>query len=311
MGVSNLFKIKVDNPKSDYDGKTIGELGEEVRLKDLKNERVCVDASGMIYSAILAMAHINSLTDSEGNTTAHITTIFNKIFQLKNAGVKQIWIFDSPKPNKMKQKELKKRDKRRERYKHDEKVQFKMTGKHVQDIKTLLTHMGITYVEAPPGIEAEQYGAMLTAGSQDERFCQYMISGDSDVLAFGGNLLRITSKRSSTGKSKKTVYYKYDLSVILEETGLSYQQFLEMCVTMGTDFNEKTKRVGPKTVISKIKNQKIDLTDEQYEAIKYFKSNPEMDNSDMKASNYNKTEVIKFLVSKAFNKTLLEKRLAS
>ena len=62
--------------------------------------------------------------------------------------------------------------------------------------------------------------------------------------------------------------------------------------------------------MKKVKQHAIDLTDEQYASIKYFKSEPEMGNSDMKSNNVNKSELTKFLVSKSFNKARVEKRIA-
>jgi flap endonuclease-1 len=255
------------------------------------------------------MSHVNELTDADGNTTAHVNTILAKILQLDKAGISQIWVFDSPKPNPLKAAELADRD-RKAYNSNDPKVQFRMKSKHVNDIKKLLTLMGIPWVEAPEGIEAEQYGAWMTRGEVPaSRFCQYMISGDSDVLAFGGNLLRPYSKLSATGKSKKTSYQVFELSDILQETGLSYDSFLEMAVTMGTDFCSKTPMIGVKTVIQKIKDEAVKFTPQQRKVIEYFKSRPPRSEQDAHFSEYNKTELIDFLVSLKFNEEKVKERI--
>jgi flap endonuclease-1 len=305
MGIDKFYQIVIPN------GKTIESISTEVPLSKLKGYRFCIDASGMIYSSILAMSHVTALTDSEGNTTSHINTILSKILMLDAAGISQIWIFDSPILNPIKAKELEAR--RAKAYKStDPKVQFRMTTKHVDDIKTLLTNMGVAWVVAPTGIEAEQYGAWMTKGDiPDNRFCQYMMSYDSDVLGFGGNLIRPYQKPSATGKSKRVIYQLYELSEILDNTQLTYEQFLIMCVAMGTDFCDKTPRIGVKTVISAVKENKIELTSQQHAVIDYYKTTASENEVDTNFSEYNKDKLVSYLKSKGFNEARLNERLVS
>ena len=70
MGVNQLFKVL--HKKS---GKTINDLGNTVCLSDLKDQRICVDASGFIYSSLLGLYQIDTLTDEQGNPTGHVNTI--------------------------------------------------------------------------------------------------------------------------------------------------------------------------------------------------------------------------------------------
>src|SRR5271170_3272359 len=106
MGIFQFFQIIV--PGGKYKDTPLGGLARDITFAKLKGIRVCVDAPNIIYSAILGMAHIDALTDAEGKTTSHINTIFAKILQLDAAGIKQIWIFDSPTPNPIKAEALKK-----------------------------------------------------------------------------------------------------------------------------------------------------------------------------------------------------------
>lgn len=312
MGVKNFFKIKFIN-KTDETEQIIDELGEEVNLKKFANEKICIDASLIIYQSILSAERINSLTDAEGDTTVHINTIFNKIIQLKQAGIIQIWIFDSPFPNDIKKKELEKRKEKRDNA-TNEKIGYKLNKKHIDDIQFLLTNLGIMYIVSPPGIEAEQYGSYLTKGEINERFCKYMITGDSDVLFFGGNLLRIVSTKTAKGKSKKTIYKAFELNDILNDMNLNMKEFLKMGVTMGTDFNEKVPGIGPATVVKKIKKDVVYMTPAMESAIKYYESDisEKISNSDethIVDGKYDRTKITEFLVSKKFNKERVETRL--
>ncbi len=307
MGINQLFNIVITG-NGPYAGKTIGSLGREISLSVLSGTRICVDASGIIYSSILAMAEITSLS-SGGETTAHINTILNKVLQLNKYSVQQIWVFDSPNSNPLKQKELENRKKRRDAS-SDPRVQFKMTSKHIEDVRKMLTYLGIMTIVAPPGIEAEQYCAWMTQSCDNTpAFCRYALSGDSDVLAFGGNLLKPVKLKSASGKSSKTGYMAYDIPVILEALQLDYVLFVKMCVVMGTDFNEKTPRVGVKTVLSKITNYSIVLTGDQIVAQKHF-MNDQAEPASMTCEPYSESELCDYLGGLGFNmnrlKTLLK-----
>jgi len=309
MGIKQFYQIIIKNPKSIYNDKPIHEVARETTLAKLKGSTVCVDASGEIYRAILAMAHVNQLSHN-GKTTAHINNIFNKVIQINAAGIRQIWVFDSPILNPLKEDELKKR-RARAYASSDPKVQFRMSGEHVQDIKNLLQTMGIPWIEAPSGIEAEQYGAWMTQGSRTQRFCHYMLSGDSDVLGFGGNLLRPVSKKSSTGKSSRTVYEIYERDIILEELGLNNDEFMTLATAMGTDFNPKVVGVGIKTIVEKVRESKITRTAEMQTVVDYFMSKPNYNQSELKTSfpQTNVDDVVKFLTGVGFKEDRVRTRM--
>jgi 5'-3' exonuclease len=184
-----------------------------------------------------------------------------------------------------------------------------MTGSHVADIQKLLNLMGIMYIESPPGIEAEQYGAFLTKGSHDNRFCTYMISGDSDVLCFGGNLLRISTVKSAA--SKKTVYSIFELDSVLVFLDFDYDQFLRMCASMGTDFCDKTDGVGPSKIVQKVRNDELYYSPAQEETMKYYKMDltDKLNQSQIVQNAYSKLEVIEFLLSHSFNEDRIKTRL--
>jgi len=307
MGITQLMKVKNKNAKSDREGQTIGEMGTKICFKDLEGERVGIDASFVIYESILAMKFVSSLTDADGKTTSHILTAFNKILKMKKMGIHQVWIFDSPTFNPLKANELEKRSKKREDSKN-EKVQFQMSGEHVHDLQELLKHMGILYIVAPDGIEAEQYGAMLTMGDEAERYCRYMISGDTDVLMFGGNMLKPISKRSKTSTTEGD-FMAYELPMLLDELDLTREKFVKMGLALGSDFAEKTPALGPANVHTKARLNKIILTTEQEAAYNYFMQPVEMSEAHLVENEYNRENLLVFLQSRGFKTERYEKRL--
>jgi len=161
--------------------------------------------------------------------------------------------------------------------------------------------MGVTFLEAPEGIEAEHYGAFMTSGDISKRFCTYMLSADSDVIAFGGNLLRHTTEKSATGKSKKTVYRVYELDDVLEALDIDYNDFLKVCVSLGTDFQEaKIKGVGPKTVVKKVKDDKISFDEDLTAVMDYYRSDPPAQGADIQENKLDPDGLREFLLSRNF-----------
>lgn len=334
MGIKSLLKVRIKNARSDYSDMTIADMGKPINMKDLEGERVAMDTLWAIYSTILAMQNVSSLTDSQGNITSHILIILNKVLAMKKAGVRQVWIFDSPTANPMKANENAKRKEKRVAS-NNEKVQFVVKKQHIDDIQELFKHMGILYIVAPPGIEAEQYGAMLTMG--EDRYCKYMISGDTDVLVFGGNLLKPVSKKTAAAKNAKTSkkavpekvpdFLGFELDDILKEMLLTREKFVKMGLALGSDFAEKTPGLGPTSVHTKARYDKIVLTPEQEIAYNYFmqpvgvsdsrksvgvsdSEKPfEISEAHLVENTYNKDNLMQFLEERGFTREKYEKRI--
>lgn len=310
MGIVNFFKVTV-NPATDKNRIMI-DLGEDINLKDLAGQTLAFDASGMIYAAILALRDVKGMTDKDGKITSHIKTILQQVLMFKKHNIKQIWVFDNKETNPLKAPTLEKRKEKRDNANGNEKIEFKMTSEHVEDIQKILQLLGILYITAPPGIEAEQYAAYLTIPKPDVgAMCQYVYSNDADVLVFGGNLLRPMKVATQSGKSKKKIYKAFKIQTVLDQTALTREQLAAMATALGCDFaKDKTKGIGPKTATNKARADDIQLTDEQRAARDYFL----LDVSDLpiEISNTkpNHPELIEYLVSRNFNRENLEKILA-
>jgi 5'-3' exonuclease len=304
MGINGFFKTLVAS-KGEHAGKTILHLGKEIKLNELSGKTICFDTSNMIYSAILALQTVTGMTTADGKITSHIKTIMSQVLMFKKHNINQIWIFDSPNGTELKKKELEKRKVKKEAA-TNEKAQFRMTREHVEDIKTLLNLLGITYIIAPDGIEAEQFGAYLTMSKPGVgAMCDYMYSGDADVLIFGGNLLRPMTVKTATGKSKKKQYYAYSNAEILEATGLDRQNLAELAVALGSDFADKCEKIGPKTAIAKVLQHNVILDETQQAARDYFL----LDVSEMKpqifSSKFQQPALIAWLLSLGFSQERL------
>ncbi|XP_036410764.1 flap endonuclease 1-like [Megalops cyprinoides] len=72
----------------------------------------------------------------------------------------------------------------------------------------------------------------------------------SDITGFGtGVLLR----HLTASEAKKLPIQEFHFSRILQETGLTHQQFIDLCILLGCDYCGTIKGIGPKRAIDLIK----------------------------------------------------------
>lgn len=283
MGIKNAYKLYASSMKI-------------IKESELKNCRIGVDASYEIYRASLGARHLNEITDSKGTNTICINVFLCNIIRLKKMGVKGLlYIFDNPGINEMKIVEQKKRKEKRDLYTDNEKVQFKLNTNCTNIIKNLLKHLGIGYITAPLGIEAEQLAAFI-------KELDIFITADFDALLFGNKKI---IRKSKKGKNK---YEMYELKKIISDNNISKDQFIKAGIVLGCDFAPKTPRIGIKTVFKKLDS--IELTNIQKKAFDYFKQTVDFDlEKNIVKEEYNKENTIKFLTEYNFNKDRVEKML--
>jgi flap endonuclease-1 len=317
MGVTNFFAVfgssKVDI-KDDY----------------FLNKVVGIDLSYDIYRACLGSKSLNTLTDKDGNPTILINTILNNIVKYKKLGVKGlIYVLDNPVPNKHKESEHKKRKEKKEKaikkYKDAtadttvnesiedepktieklEKGTFRMTKSMIDDIKKLLSLLGVAWIIAPENFEAEQLASKLSIDGVIDLF----VTTDSDSLLFGLTNMVKKTQSSKIGKAnKKSKLELYSLEHLLSTFNITRDELINIGVVMGCDFCQKTKGIGVKTVLAKYKN--IELTAEQIDAMKYFNTSCPYTIDMIVKKTRNKKELITWLIeAKNFNETRITKLL--
>merc|ERR1712098_469474 len=202
------------------------------------------------------------LTTEDGSTTSHLMGMFYRTIRMVDNGIKPVYVFDG-KPPQMKAGELEKRKEKRDeaqaaldKAKEEGNMEevdkqnrrlVKVTKDHVADVKVLLKHMGIPYVDAPCEAEAQcaelvKAGKVYAAGTED-----------MDALTFGTNVLL---RHLTFSEARKMPIKEFHVANVLEGFEMDQDQFVDLCILLGCDYVDKIKGIGPKKAIELVKKHK-------------------------------------------------------
>lgn len=247
------------------------EAKREISLSQLRGKSVAIDAYNALYQFMAAIRQPNGtpLMDRLGNVTSHLSGLFYRTVNLVEEGIIPVYVFDG-KPPEMKGQEIARRraikEEAKEKYekaktegkvqeqrKYAQAVNF-LTPKMIEESKTLLKYMGISFLEAPSEGEAQAAymsarGLVFAAASQDY-----------DSLLFGAS--RLVRNLTLSGRRKvpnREIYIDIkpeliDLNDLLSSLGITRAQLIDIGILTGTDYNpEGVKGIGPKTALKLIK----------------------------------------------------------
>jgi flap endonuclease-1 len=254
-------------------GVQIGDLinRKRISLSYLARKSVAIDAFNTLYQFLSIIRGFNGkpLMDKSGRVTSHLSGLIYRTANLIEIGIKPIYVFDG-KPPSLKETEIKRRMKikkealtkykkalKKRKFKEAKmyaQATSKITGYMIEDSKTLLSLIGIPWVQAPSEGEAQasymaSKGDVWAASSQDY-----------DSLLFGAP--RLVRNISITGRRKlprKKAYIEIlpeiiELEQVLKELGINRLQLISLGILTGTDYNpDGVSGIGPKTALSIIK----------------------------------------------------------
>jgi flap endonuclease-1 len=120
----------------------------------------------------------------------------------------------------------------------------KVTRQHNEECKQLLRLMGVPVVEAPG--EAEAQCAQLCK----ENLVYGISTEDMDSLTFGTPRL---IRHLMAPASQKLDAMEFDHAKVLEELGLSRDEFIDVCILCGCDYTPKISGIGPTRALALIK----------------------------------------------------------
>lgn len=241
------------------------------KLEDLSGKSIAIDAYNALYQflAIIRQPDGTPLKDSTGKITSHLSGLLYRTSNLVKMGIKPIYVFDGIPPG-LKEIEIKRRMKAKEeafvkyeqalaKGKVEEARMYAQATSRLKDYmeedsKRFLSLMGIPWIQAPS--EGEAQAAHITRQGDSD----YCASQDYDSLLFGApKLIRnvtVSGRRKLPGKNVyiNVVPEVVELSNVLKECGITYEQLIDVAILIGTDFNpDGIKGLGPKTALKLIK----------------------------------------------------------
>uniref|UniRef100_A0A673B9S6 Flap endonuclease 1 n=1 Tax=Sphaeramia orbicularis TaxID=375764 RepID=A0A673B9S6_9TELE len=251
MGIHGLAKLIADHAPG------------AIKEQDIKNyfgRKIAIDASMCIYQFLIAVRQDgNVLQNEDGETTSHLMGMFYRTIRMLEHGIKPVYVFDG-KPPQLKSAELEKRGERRaeaekllaqaqetgeqENIDKFTKRLVKVTKQHNDECKKLLTLMGVPYIEAPCEAEAS-CAALVKAGKVFATATE-----DMDGLTFGTNVLL---RHLTASEAKKLPIQEFHFSRMLQDIGLTNEQFIDLCILLGCDYCGTIKGIGPKRAIDLIR----------------------------------------------------------
>jgi flap endonuclease-1 len=238
MGIKNLTQtIKKQAPDSI----------QHENLYKLSGKRVAVDASLIIYQQLLNKTAV--FKNKDGKITNHITGLFYKIMNYISLNIELIFIFDGiPPTNKSeciksrklkseKAKELSDKATTKEEKDKYEKGSIRLTREMVDDVKKLLTLLGVSYIHPVIG-EGEAYASELCKIG----YVDYVLTEDMDTMAYGcPKLIRNCVDRTV---KRKDIVSIFDYRKIIDDIGLTEDQFLDFCILSGCDYCSPPPKLG-------------------------------------------------------------------
>lgn len=211
-----------------------------------KDEIKCaIDGASTTY--ILKRAH--------GNKYPQILT--NMLSSVVRAGIYPIICFDGKKISPEKEAEIKKRQESRlinfqklvEAKKNDEEAKVaqlskrmnRINDKDVSNVDEVCSKLGIQMYICDG--EADSVCAKLC----ELGFCDFVLSSDMDILVYGSPRLATYIKID-----KRNYITEFTLDTILTKYNLTRDQFIDMCILMGSQFMKLSKKIKFKEAITLI-----------------------------------------------------------
>lgn len=126
---------------------------------------------------------------------------------------------------------------------------FYINSEDIESLRDVLYALGI------PNIKSKNDAEKLCSSLCIEGKAAAVLSTDSDNLTFGCPVLikEINNVYFDIGGEADANITLINLDDVLNESGLSFNRFMDFCILSGCDYNEKIKGIGPKTAYNKIK----------------------------------------------------------
>lgn len=219
---------------------------EKINYDNFNKKMIAIDASILLYQIIIAIRNSGAdMINKQGDITSHILGLFNKTINLLKMNIIPIYVFDG-KPPEFKNKILSNRKEIKQKafdkliensdLTYNDKIKYfkrtvTITKKQINECIELLKLMGIPYIEAPEEADS-QCAELVKCGIADG-----VLTEDMDIMTFGA--FKIYRNLTSYKKENMVIC----LDKVLDKLKLNYEQFVELCILFGCDYNDRIKEI--------------------------------------------------------------------
>nr|QBK89036.1 MAG: FLAP-like endonuclease XPG [Mimivirus LCMiAC02] len=207
-----------------------------------EGEKFMVDTANRVMQYTMPQfKNEKNITKKDGKLIVHLKALISIELNLLNNGISPIHVIDG-KASSIKNNTLYERRKVRNKAKtilnkSDEytlskmertkllKKSYTLDKNDYDDIKKLLDLIGLPYIQATEEADA------VCAAVNNNGSVYGVISQDMDLLVFGAS----TMLKDFSSSNKKKIK-EINLKIMLEEMGFTKEQFVELCILLGTDY---------------------------------------------------------------------------
>lgn len=243
---------------------------EKVNMKIYRGQRIAIDTDNLLYR------YLDTALKMTVNSTANIVEeldynmvfsnlvdlILNFVVNITSHGILPVFVFDGKKPILKANTQKKRRDDRNKILDRIEELSKELSEvdifdhpdhkgkeKELRDLRGKVIYVRPESMEYLRNILISANIPVLQAVGEGEKLCSMLTiegytvavySRDTDNLAYGCPTMIHDIRRASRGIFTASIVHG---DVILNESGLSYNQFLDLCIMGGCDFNINMPRV--------------------------------------------------------------------
>ena len=234
-------------------------VAQELPWDALAGRMLAVDGYNAVYQFLATLRQRDGqlFCDAEGRVTSHLMGVFYRTTSLLREGVLPVWVFDG-KPPERKIGTIRQRIEAKEKAEGEWQQALaagdletarkkaaqtsRLTRPMVEELRQLLTALGVPSVQAPSEGEA-QAAAMAAWGA-----VWATASEDYDTLLFGSpKLVRGLAARGRGGASPGAQLI--DRAEVLSTLGIDAEELILLGILIGTDFNDGVRGYGPKKAL--------------------------------------------------------------
>jgi flap endonuclease-1 len=202
---------------------------EEVAFDDLSGSTVAVDAHNWLYrylTTTVKWTNEAAYTTADGTEVANLIGVVQGLPKFFEHDLTPIFVFDGA-VTELKDDEVEKRREQREQYEDDlEAARERGDSVAVSRLESRTQRLTETITDTTRELPALPDGPTANAPAE----------GDAPLT-----LRQLTSKGNPE---------RMDLAATLARHDLTWEQFVDVAILCGTDFNEGVSGIGPKTAVS-------------------------------------------------------------